>query len=190
MKLAEENASIRALGDPATPVYPHWDTISEAAEGQHVGLSDDESIADQSSDADNICGACRTRESKTWWKAPKGLATDILCDTCGINWRKYADLNVRPSREESLPSGKAKPAEKREGTPLAGPSTKRSRVGVCTFSPDCILKCRHPDFGFDAVPTASRTLSGCPDSLFSLSIRWAIGEGGQMSSMPVSCSCW
>jgi hypothetical protein len=134
MKLAEENAGIRASGDPVTPTYPRWGTISEAAEGQHVGLSDDESIADQSSDVDNICGACRTRESKTWWKAPKGLATDILCDTCGINWRKYADLNVRPSREESLLAAKAKSAEKREGTPLAGPSMKRARVSACTFT--------------------------------------------------------
>lgn len=73
------------------------------------------------------CGACRTRESENWWRAPKGLATDILCDTCGTNWRKYADLNVRPVREDALPLSKKGP-EKREGTPLTGPSSKRLRV--------------------------------------------------------------
>ena len=83
------------------------------------------------------CGACRTRESETWWKAPKGLPTSVLCDGCGQSWRKYADLNVRPIREDvppppaaaPPPAAKAKTAEnKREGTPLAAPSAKRAKV--------------------------------------------------------------
>lgn len=65
------------------------------------------------------CGACRTRESDVWWKAPKGLPTSVLCDNCGLSWRKYADLNVRPMREETLV--KAKPGDKREGTPPQRP---------------------------------------------------------------------
>ena len=83
------------------------------------------------------CGACRTRESETWWKAPKGLASNVLCDNCGISWRKYADLNVRPFREETI----SKKTEKREGTPMNGNSTKRARVsrrptaGVTARSP-------------------------------------------------------
>jgi hypothetical protein len=94
-----------------------------------VGLSDDEgSVVSSSSKTVHSCGACRTRESQTWWKAPKGLATDVLCDTCGTNWRKYADINVRPLREESLPTTKVDPLGKRGGTPLVGPSTKRARV--------------------------------------------------------------
>lgn len=72
------------------------------------------------------CGACRTRESDVWWKAPKGLPTSVLCDNCGLSWRKYADLNVRPMREEAL--SKAKPGDKREGTPLNGPQSKRAKV--------------------------------------------------------------
>ena len=83
----------------------------------------------------NFCAACRTRESKVWWKAPKGLSTAILCDTCGLNWRKYADLNARPTtREESaMNSGangvsKGRGADKREGTPLTGPVTKKVKV--------------------------------------------------------------
>jgi hypothetical protein len=112
----------------------------EALQGQRVGLSDDEiSVADDPT-SNNICGACRTRESTTWWKAPKGLATDVLCDSCGISWRKYADLNVRPLREESLPSGKTKLPDKREGTPLTGPSAKRSKVSRSHILVDCILK--------------------------------------------------
>jgi hypothetical protein len=126
-KLGEENRRLRELGSPVKPVWRQWSSIVEAEDGQQVGLSDDEgSIVDQSSKARNSCGACRTRESKMWWKAPKGLPTDVLCDNCGTNWRKYADLNVRPSREESMPSAKTK--EKREGTPLHGPSAKRAKV--------------------------------------------------------------
>lgn len=76
------------------------------------------------------CGACRTRDTKLWWKAPKGLPTPVLCDACGISWRKYADLNhLRPIREEAAAAKQGK-GEKREGTPLAGSNTKRVKVCV------------------------------------------------------------
>ena len=93
---------------------------------------DDGSVDLQPTRANPACGACRTRESKVWWKAPKGLTTNILCDNCGLNWRKYADLNVRPVRDESLPTAKTKAIEKREGTPLGGPPTKRAKVSQVT----------------------------------------------------------
>ena len=88
--------------------------------------------------ANGSCGACRTRESKVWWKAPKGLPTNVLCDACGLSWRKYADLNhMRPVREESV-AGKAKTTEKREGTPLGGPSAKRPKVNAtCARGASC-----------------------------------------------------
>jgi len=125
------------------PVSRQYVNIVEANGGQRVGLSEDEgSIVSQSSKSGS-CGACRTRESKTWWKAPKGLPTNILCDNCGTNWRKYADLNVRPLREESLPSNKGKSVEKREGTPLAGPSAKRVKASWLEISPNALLRdCR------------------------------------------------
>ena len=88
-------------------------------------MSDDEgSLAPELPRVGYSCGACRTRESETWWKAPKGLASSVLCDNCGLSWRKYADLNVRPFREETI----QKKAEKREGTPVNGNATKRARV--------------------------------------------------------------
>ena len=97
---------------------------------QHVGLSDDEeSIVNQPTSRIPTCGACRTRESNVWWRAPKGLPTGVLCETCGTNWRKYADLNVRPLREESIPVTKSRGNDKREGTPLSAPTAKRARVG-------------------------------------------------------------
>ena len=75
------------------------------------------------------CGACRTRDSKVWWKAPKGLSTNILCERCGPNWRRYADLNVRPVREESITSTKRKALEdSRDCTPTNGAISKRVKV--------------------------------------------------------------
>ncbi|TFK39718.1 hypothetical protein BDQ12DRAFT_697826 [Crucibulum laeve] len=128
-KLGEENARLKKSGKPTKPASRQYKSLEEAGGGQHVGLSDDEgSIVAQPSKSPS-CGACRTRESKVWWKAPKGLPTTILCETCGSNWRKYADLNVRPLREESLPATKSRGgAEKREGTPLSAPTTKRART--------------------------------------------------------------
>ncbi|KAF8645071.1 hypothetical protein AX16_008129 [Volvariella volvacea WC 439] len=132
--LGEENKRILAHGTPQPIPIRQFKDATEANDGQHVGLSEDEegSIVAQPSKSP-LCGACRTRESKIWWKAPKGLQTDVLCDACGTNWRKYADLNVRPFREESLPKTKATTVstmEKREGTPLAGPSTKRAKTSL------------------------------------------------------------
>lgn len=127
MKLGEENQRLKSSGPPSKPPSLTYKTLAEASSGQHVGgMDDDSSIIAQPSKTPS-CGACRTRESKKWWKAPKGLPTNILCDTCGSNWRKYADLNVRQFREESAPLTKTR--EKREGTPIAGPSSKRVKVG-------------------------------------------------------------
>lgn len=90
----------------------------------------------------NYCAACRTRDTDVWWKAPKGLSTPYLCDSCGVNWRKYADLSSRPTtREETsmnsstpAPLGSVKAREKREGTPLTAPVTKKAKVATSSGS--------------------------------------------------------
>ena len=129
-KVGEENERILKHGVPPKPAPQKFLSKEEASHGQHVGLSDDEgSIIAQPSKPPS-CAACRTRDSTTWWKAPKGLATNIMCDNCGSNWRKYADLVVRPVRDESVISGKSRIGEKREGSPLSGLLTKRARVSA------------------------------------------------------------
>ncbi|KAF8202404.1 PHD-zinc-finger like domain-containing protein [Pholiota molesta] len=111
----KKNAPTKEAGPPPAPIRAQYKSLAEASSGQHVGHSDDEaSIIAQPSKTPS-CGACRTRESKTWWKAPK---------VCGSN--------VRPLREESVPTAKIR--EKREGTPLAGPSTKRPRTSTSVQS--------------------------------------------------------
>jgi hypothetical protein len=130
-KLGEENARKKASDSFIKIDTSPLPLVSEGS--RPVRLKDDEeSVIAESSRVNFSCGACRTHDSKKWWKAPKGLVTDMLCDTCGTNWRKYADINVRPLREESVASGKGK----REGTPLAGPSAKRMRVcSILIFPP-------------------------------------------------------
>ncbi|OCH85881.1 hypothetical protein OBBRIDRAFT_890870 [Obba rivulosa] len=117
-RLGEENQNIkkaRASGK-ASEVPPPSRAASPDEEGSVV----------REPRSNVSCGACRTRESDTWWKAPKGLPSGVLCDNCGLSWRKYADLNVRPVREEVL--AKTKAGDKREGTPLNGPSVKRAKT--------------------------------------------------------------
>ncbi|KAH7890899.1 hypothetical protein F5I97DRAFT_1976018 [Phlebopus sp. FC_14] len=124
-KLKEENERIRQMASSVKDEHDEEQLPVSAA-----AYSDDEgSFVRELTKSNSSCGACRTRESETWWKAPKGLPTDILCDTCGTNWRKYADLNVRPIREDILPPAK-KGAEKREGTPLNGPISKRLKTST------------------------------------------------------------
>ncbi|KAG5653605.1 hypothetical protein H0H81_011977 [Sphagnurus paluster] len=133
IKVGEENLRLSQEGPPPKVVHRQYTSAEHASDGQHVGLSDDEgSIIEQPSKSPS-CAACRTRESVTWWKAPKGLATNIMCDSCGTGWRKYADLVVRPVRDEAIVAGKSR-TEKREGTPLAGPATKRARTSASAQS--------------------------------------------------------
>lgn len=59
--------------------------IAKEDEGEartvEVPMSDDEESIIRGSDKANG-GACRSRESDVWWRAPKGLASD----NCGTNW--------------------------------------------------------------------------------------------------------
>ncbi|KAL5536689.1 SNT2 [Sanghuangporus sanghuang] len=148
-RLREENARLREPNAYNKAKIPRSGAASPATRSNVS--DDDQSIVDlpQSSQTgprnSNYCAACRTRESRVWWKAPKGLATSILCDNCGVNWRKYADLNARPTTREDTamstgtsasasvsvagPTGaKTRGAEKREGTPLTAPTAKRVKV--------------------------------------------------------------
>lgn len=124
MKLGEENRRRRLFGRSKTPPLSAQ-SLPSADDSDSEG-----SIVRAPIKAHSSCGACRTRDTKQWWKAPKGLATPVLCDACGISWRKYADLNhLRPIREEAAAAKQGK-TEKREGTPLAGSNSKRVKVSV------------------------------------------------------------
>jgi hypothetical protein len=155
-----------------------------------VENSDDEgSVVAELTRSDKSCGACRTRESETWWKAPKALslATNVLCDNCGISWRKYADLNVRPYREEVISKNKP-PGEKREGTPLAAPVSKRPRVSTTprpSFCPpnesyviDVGLDCNSSSYCFTS------------SAMFSMSQDGPSFQDSSMSSMSIPCASW
>ncbi|OSD04730.1 hypothetical protein PYCCODRAFT_1433065 [Trametes coccinea BRFM310] len=126
MKLGEENKRIRAAR--ASGIDEKADSITREATPD----DDDTSIV-MEPPRNVICGACRTRESEVWWKAPKGLPSSVLCDNCGLSWRKYADLNVRPIREETVTKSKA--GEKREGTPLNGNQAKRAKTASSQSTP-------------------------------------------------------
>ncbi|KAI0259433.1 hypothetical protein BC834DRAFT_833552 [Gloeopeniophorella convolvens] len=113
MKLGEEHRR-RLTRRPSLPPAPTDDSDSEGSVVRTPGP--------------RTCGACRTRESRLWWRAPKGLPSGVLCDACGVSWRKYADLNhLRPVREEAAAKTQAR-TEKREGTPLGSTGAKRAKT--------------------------------------------------------------
>ncbi|KAF8507958.1 hypothetical protein BU17DRAFT_57044 [Hysterangium stoloniferum] len=143
--LLEENRRIleaRKLGK-ASPHQPKPISRQPSA-----GMSEEEkSVVNMKLDGRSIaafstCAACRTRQTNVWWKAPKGLSTSVLCDDCGVHWRKYGDLNLKPPKEENLPSAKQRAAilEKREGTPMAGPVAKRAKMSVISTPPALMVK--------------------------------------------------
>ncbi|TCD67928.1 putative PHD type zinc finger protein with BAH domain-containing protein [Steccherinum ochraceum] len=135
-KLGEENRRIKAarLSGLDAPARPPSRTVSD----------DGDSVVHQPSKNQQMCSSCRTRESTIWWKAPKAVHPNgVLCDNCGISWRKYGELSARPIREELPPApappppAKAvKPVEaKREGTPLTAPNAKRQRTTSLRSTP-------------------------------------------------------
>ncbi|KAH7098247.1 hypothetical protein BKA62DRAFT_713863 [Auriculariales sp. MPI-PUGE-AT-0066] len=124
-------------------------------QAQLLALSTSKQVASESDDEGSIvvfdqetpdaapatifCGSCRTRDSAVWWKAPKGTASSVLCDVCGLNWRKYDDHGYsRIAREDpaavkrnaAVASGTGSGGhEKREGTPQTA-LTKRQKTGA------------------------------------------------------------
>ncbi|KAG8835592.1 putative PHD type zinc finger protein with BAH domain-containing protein [Serendipita sp. 399] len=106
------------------------------------------------------CAVCRTKESESWWRAPRNLFTSSMCDECGILWRKYAIKSARNDKDkEAAPSkaqsqyatpeppttrsgaANAKAAsyaaerQKREGTPAGGPASKKLRLASGASTP-------------------------------------------------------
>lgn len=77
-----------------------------------------------------VCAACGSNTSSTWWKAPKGLSTPVLCSFCGIAWRRYGDLTLRGGREDTAVTQKARTSisEKREGSPQSTHLSKKQKV--------------------------------------------------------------
>lgn len=115
-------------------------------------VSDDNTSIYQRNDRRTYtCAVCRTRESESWWKAPRNLPTNSMCDDCGILWRKYAIKSAKgtdkekeylariqpnnsstpdpPSTRSNAAANKAQAAEKskREGTPLQLPAVKKAK---------------------------------------------------------------
>ncbi|KAG8958510.1 putative PHD type zinc finger protein with BAH domain-containing protein, partial [Tulasnella sp. 419] len=88
-----------------------------------------------------MCGSCKTKDSTVWWKAPRGLISSIMCDTCGIAWRKYGDIKGPSKQDDHPPQSKKQQAaaaaaaaaaekektEKRDSEPLPLPPPKRQK---------------------------------------------------------------
>ncbi|QRV88660.1 Lid2 complex component snt2 [Ceratobasidium sp. AG-Ba] len=121
--------------------YGHWKNerlgdehrLSKANSGRNLPMkrsrspgSDDESSVYGFGDdvPRQVCGACRTKESGVWWKAPRGLPSEVMCDQCGISWRKYGDIRSGRIEEPKKLNG----VEKRENTPQ--PPVKRTKVSA------------------------------------------------------------
>ena len=183
-KLGEENVRIRAARASG---------LDEKMEGSvdETMPDDDEGSIVTELKKNQSCGACRTRESEVWWKAPKGLPTGVLCDNCGLSWRKYADLNVRPMREEVGPAAKAKAENKREGTPLNGPSAKRAKVGCLSV---CVVSRARERWGVEAhevliaddFVAVDATAACCPAAAVRrVPAQRARGQGPAVQAVPV-----
>lgn len=100
MRLLEPDAFKKHKIAQSTPSSPANGAAADAASDEESVVNVPTTKTSGHARSSTFCAACRSRDSKRWWKAPKGLSSDILCDDCGMNWRKYADLNARPTTRE------------------------------------------------------------------------------------------
>ncbi|KAJ7252567.1 hypothetical protein C8J57DRAFT_1474203 [Mycena rebaudengoi] len=117
-RLGEGNLRILEHGVPVKPPARQYKNVAEPVIGQRVGSP---TTKGPSSATRPRRRPCRTRDSRTWWKAPKRLFMSIFSDKCGTNWREYADLDMRPECYC-----------RRQRTPLAPSVSKRAKVGAQT----------------------------------------------------------
>ncbi|KAL7424387.1 putative PHD type zinc finger protein with BAH domain-containing protein [Cryptotrichosporon argae] len=58
------------------------------------------------------CAACATKLGNVWWRCPRILHGEAMCETCGSNYRKYGVISFTKAEDSKLPN-KDKAAGKR-----------------------------------------------------------------------------
>lgn len=133
-RLGEENRKF--LAAPGAPTAPPPTKFRRTVSVRSSTDPDDEgSVINGETEGNGknsqFCSSCKTRDATVWWKGPKGLSSSVMCETCGIFWRKYGDIKG-PSKPDEIAPKKAVAvangnAEKREGTPLVQPPAKKQK---------------------------------------------------------------
>lgn len=98
------------------------------------------------------CAACGTRSSNVWWKCPRTVQGNAMCEPCGSNYRKYGVISFVKSddakraekkdvrRRKDTGSGASTPAPVALKAPPCAlcrrvePKAAMARCKTCTFS--------------------------------------------------------
>lgn len=87
----------------------------------HVRRADSEMPDDDASSLYNAnyvrdhklqCAVCWTRISNVWWKCPRSVTGNAMCETCGSNYRKYGVLSA-PKAEDAKRDYRKEPKSRR-----------------------------------------------------------------------------
>lgn len=60
------------------------------------------------------CAACGTRQSNVWWKSPRTVQGNAMCESCGSNYRKYGVISFVKS-DDAKRVDKKEPGRGRRG---------------------------------------------------------------------------
>ncbi|KAJ9119411.1 hypothetical protein QFC24_005644 [Naganishia onofrii] len=77
-------------------------------------------------EAKPTCAICGNKKVDSWYKAPRSQSGPYLCNWCGLSFRKYG---VAIPYKGTLDDTNKK-VDKREGTPLDGPTLKKLKVAA------------------------------------------------------------
>lgn len=105
--------------------------------GAGSGKADDEVSlfgADYVSSHKMQCAACSTRLGDIWWKCPRTISGEAMCESCGANYRKYGVISFAKAEDSKRPEKNGKRLkEERSGasTPVPAPPPKLPPCAVC-----------------------------------------------------------
>ncbi|WWD07955.1 hypothetical protein V865_006064 [Kwoniella europaea PYCC6329] len=88
-------------------------------------------------DKDVKCAACSTRLSQVWWRCPRTVQGDAMCEDCGSNYRKYGVISFVKSEDSKKEKQKEATLKKSKGdasgtaTPVPPPPPKLPPCANC-----------------------------------------------------------
>ncbi|GMK59807.1 hypothetical protein CspeluHIS016_0900240 [Cutaneotrichosporon spelunceum] len=91
------------------------------------------------------CAACGTRTSNVWWKCPRTVQGNTMCEPCGSNYRKYGVISFVKSDDAKRPEKKDVRRRKDTGSGASTPvpaAPKAPPCALCRKSDKSLLRCK------------------------------------------------
>nr|XP_019008759.1 uncharacterized protein I206_06441 [Kwoniella pini CBS 10737]OCF47540.1 hypothetical protein I206_06441 [Kwoniella pini CBS 10737] len=148
-QLSKENEALRHHHKVSTPHARQNKTLGapslgkiRAAQDHHsddeVSLYGNDFVKKKDKEKETLkCAACSTRISTVWWRCPRTVQGEAMCEDCGSNYRKYGVISFVKSEDskkepkKDIGTKKAKGDVSGTSTPVPPPPPKLPPCANC-----------------------------------------------------------